>query len=100
MPGSPAYVNASRLYVKSIVRKPLAVVRCKNVSDVSQALVWAGSVGVCVSVKSSGHSMLATSVLDGRLVIDLSALNTINVIGQNVVAGPGTQVHTSFHQPC
>ena len=59
--------------------RPRAIVFCGNDGDVANAIRWARENGVPLRPRSGRHSYEAYSVLDDGLVIDVSAMNAIQV---------------------
>jgi FAD/FMN-containing dehydrogenase len=60
-------------------RKPAAMLRCQNTNDVVAAVNFARESGLLVAVRGGGHSIAGFSVVDGGLVIDLSAMKSVQV---------------------
>jgi FAD/FMN-containing dehydrogenase len=86
----------------TVVREPLAVVYAGCAEDVATAVLAARAAGLCVVPRSSGHSWGAQSVLDGRIVLDMSLLNDTQSLGDRLVrVGPGTQLRqlVAFAEP-
>lgn len=72
-------------------RRPIARVKVADSSDVSKVIEFAGDTGVGLAVRGGGHSVLGHSTSDGGLVLDLSALQDIevDVEGRSAWAGGG-----------
>ncbi len=72
-------------------RRPAAVVRPVDASDVSTAIAFAREEGLSLAVQGGGHSILGHSTSDGGVVIDLSSLKDvdIDVEGRSAWAGGG-----------
>lgn len=66
-----------------IDKRPTAVVTCQGPADVVDAVNFARTNDLGVSVRSAGHHVSGSSVLDGGLVIDVSQL-------RGVATDPGT----------
>lgn len=60
-------------------RRPLAVVRVADASDVSEVIRFAKNTGVDMAVRGGGHHALGHGSSDGGLVINLSALKDLDV---------------------
>jgi len=77
--GNPAYDEARKVWNGAIDRRPAAVVRCAEVSDVVAAVRFARERDQLVSVRGGGHSVGGHAVCDGGLVIDLSLMKAIAI---------------------
>ena len=75
----PTYDESRRVWNAAIDRRPLAVARCADESDVQAAVRFAAANGLEVAVRGGAHSMAGTSVVDDGLVIDLGAMNEVVV---------------------
>jgi FAD/FMN-containing dehydrogenase len=60
-------------------KRPAAIVRPVNASDVAAAVNYARNNGLELAVRSGGHSAAGHSSTDGGLVIDLRDLNQITI---------------------
>jgi len=60
-------------------RMPDAIVRVRTTRDVAAAVRFAAAHGLKVAVRSGGHNYHSASVRDGGLLLDLSALDAIQV---------------------
>ena len=76
-PGDPLYETGRRAFNNRFDRYPAAIVYCAETRDVQNAVTWARTEGLSISAGSGGHSYEAYSVLDNRLLIDLSRLAQI-----------------------
>src|SRR5215470_3188313 len=74
-----AYESARRVWNGNIDRHPALIARCAGVADVQQAVSFARTQGVRVSVRGGGHSAPGHGTNDGGLVIDLSPMKGIRV---------------------
>ena len=90
-PGDPGYDEARAVYNGMIDKRPTAVVRCTNVSDVAAAVKVAKDVGLDLSIRGGGHSAPGFGTHDGGIVIDLNPLQEVIVDPENrtVKAGGG-----------
>jgi FAD/FMN-containing dehydrogenase len=77
-PGDAGYDEAATTYMRT--GRPALVVRPQNGADVAAGIQYAIAHGLVLSVKSGGHSALAFSTNDGGVVIDLSSIDTIDVL--------------------
>jgi FAD/FMN-containing dehydrogenase len=78
-PEDPAYDDARQVFFKGWDRRPLAVARVANADDVAAMVNAARESGLELAVRSGGHSRPGYGTVDGGLVIDLSAMNNIEI---------------------
>lgn len=93
-PGSPLYEDGRRAFNSRFDRYPAGIVFCDNVEDVQHAIIWAQAQALSISVRSGGHSYEGYSVLDNRLLIDLSGLTHLAVdhAAGTATVGPGVRL--------
>lgn len=72
-------------------RYPDAIVRVASVADVRAAVRFAAAAGLRVSARGAGHQFSGIAVQEG-LVLDLSALNHIEVDTDQMIANVGPTV--------
>lgn len=80
--GDPAYEAARRAAVwngRTPGRMPDVIVQAASEEDVSRAVRLAGSEGMCIGVRSGGHSWAGNHVRDGGLLLDVSRLTAAEV---------------------
>lgn len=92
-PGDPRYDEARRVWNGRFDRSPGAIARCRTSADVVAAVRIARGAGLRVAVRSGGHDYAGNSVCNGGLVIDLSAMNSVEVDAgaKTVRAGAGAR---------
>ena len=78
-PEDPAYDEARQVFFKGFDRKPTAVARVAGAEDVAHVVSAAREGGIELAVRSGGHSRAGHGTSDGGLVIDLSAMNGIEI---------------------
>jgi hypothetical protein len=78
-PESPTYESARLVFNRAFDQRPALIVRCASVADIGRALEFAQSQGLAVAVRAGGHSRAGFGVCEGGVVIDLSALNRVEV---------------------
>jgi hypothetical protein len=62
---------------------PAFVVQPLNTADISTAIQFAINNSLTLSIRSGGHSVAGFSTNEGGIVIDLSAMNTIEVLDKD-----------------
>src|SRR5262245_55743380 len=77
------YEDARRVWNGNIDRRPALIARCTGTADVQQAINFARTHGLLVSVRGGGHSAPGYGTNDGGLVIDLSPMKGIRVDPDN-----------------
>ena len=77
-PGDPAYDELRRTFVQ--VGQPALIARCRSAADVGFALEHARTHGLAVSVRGGGHHLAGFGTNDGGLVVDLSLLDSVEVV--------------------
>src|SRR5260221_4595491 len=90
-PASSEYEVARKVYNGMIDRRPVAIVRCVDVADVTAAVNFARQDGLTVAIRGGGHNGAGLAVCDQGLVIDLSSMKGVRVDPTNstVRVGPG-----------
>lgn len=91
VPGDERYAKARRIWNGAVNRHPAMIAFCESTKDVQTALHSARTHGLAVSVRGTGYDVAGRSVRSGGLVIDLSAMNRVEVSGGiATVAGGAT----------
>jgi FAD binding domain-containing protein len=70
--GDDGYETARKIYNAMIDHRPAIIARCAGVADVIDAVNFARSNGLLVSVRGGGHNVSGNAVCDGGMMIDLS----------------------------
>ena len=78
MPTDDAYEEARKSYVSK--GTPAIVLRPNTSGDVVVALQFAKSNSLIISIRSGGHSVAGFCTNNGGIIIDLSMMNTVEVI--------------------
>jgi len=85
-PGHPDYEERRRVWNGAIDRRPLAIARCADAEDVSMAVKFAARERLPLTVRGGGHNVAGLAVRDGTLMLDLGALNGVEVDAQARIA--------------
>ncbi|MEZ7007382.1 FAD-binding oxidoreductase [Streptomyces sp. AD55] len=92
-PGDRSWTTARQLYnTRFDTLRPAAVAYAAHADDIRTALGHARAHGVPVALRGGGHSYAGWSSGDGRLVIDVSALDRVRVGGDEAVIGAGAKL--------
>ena len=78
VPGDPRYAALRSTYTTR--HSPAIVLLPENNEEVASALEFARRSDVPLAIRSGGHGLSGRSSNDGGIVIDLSAMNTIEVL--------------------
>jgi len=91
LPNQAGYEEARKVFNAMIDRRPGMIVQCAGVADVIAAVEFARRWEVTVAVRGTGHNVAGTSLCDGGMVIDLSAMKGIHVnpVTRTARAEPG-----------
>jgi FAD/FMN-containing dehydrogenase len=79
VPGDAGYEEARRVHNGMIDKRPALIARCSGVDDITRAVVIGGEAGMELSVRGGGHNVAGRAVTDGGIMIDLSAMRTVQV---------------------
>ncbi|MGY1700807.1 FAD-binding oxidoreductase [Geodermatophilus sp. SYSU D00766] len=78
-PRDDGYDAARQVWNGNVDRRPAAIARCRDATDVQRAVRFARDEGLLLSVRGGGHSAPGYGTNDGGLVVDLSLLKGIAV---------------------
>jgi FAD/FMN-containing dehydrogenase len=79
VPGDDEYDAARRCFNALVDRRPAVIARCLGARDVAAAFDFARTRELEVAVRGGGHNPAGHCVSEGGLVIDLSAMRTVEV---------------------
>src|SRR4029450_13575797 len=89
LPGSPRYDEVRKPPIPRFHDvRPQAVVLCRTPADVVEAIAFARRSGIEVAVRSGGHDFAGRSSGPG-IVLDLSAMHSLEVADGLATVGPG-----------
>ncbi len=78
-PGDRGYDTARAVFNGMIDRRPLAVIRAVDASDVRRCITFARRHDLPLSVRGGGHSVAGHAVGDGAVMLDLSGMKALRV---------------------
>src|SRR5436190_13415254 len=78
-PDDDGYDEARSIWNAAHDKRPAMIVRCGGVADVMRAVDFARSENLDVAVRGGSHSFPGFSTVDGGIVIDLSAMRSVQV---------------------
>jgi FAD/FMN-containing dehydrogenase len=78
-PEDPRYEDARRVFFTGFDRRPAAIVRVADASDVSRVVKLTRETGAELAVRSGGHSRAGHGVSEGGIVLDLSEMNAVEI---------------------
>src|SRR5262249_32287220 len=79
VPGDDGYDEARAVWNAAIDRRPAAVVRCGDATDVQRTIAFARRHDLPVAVRGGGHAFSGHATCDGGLVIDCSPMREVMV---------------------
>ena len=79
LPADEGYEDARAVWNAAIDRRPAAVVRCADPTDVMRAVLFARAQSLAVAVRGGGHGFAGKATCDGGLVIDCSPMRRVEV---------------------
>jgi FAD/FMN-containing dehydrogenase len=90
-PGERGYDTARTVFNNMIDRRPLAVVRPADASEVVRCIEFARRHGLRLSVRGGGHSVAGSAVQDHAVMLDLAGMKSVRVDPETwtVRSGPG-----------
>ncbi|MDQ6673488.1 MAG: FAD-binding oxidoreductase [Chloroflexota bacterium] len=77
--GDAAYDEARKVFNAMIDKRPAAIAKCVDVSDVIAAVNFAREHGLTVAIRGGGHNGGGLGTVDNGVVIDLSPMKGIRV---------------------
>jgi FAD binding domain/Berberine and berberine like len=78
-PGDRGYDTARAVFNGMVDRRPLAVIRCADASDVVRCIALARRHDLPLSVRGGGHSVAGNALRDGAVLLDLSGMKALRV---------------------
>ena len=78
-PDDPAYDEARMIFYGGFDRRPQVIVQAADPTDVARVIGLARDTGLDLAVRSGGHSPAGHCVVDGGIVLDLSAMRALDI---------------------
>jgi FAD/FMN-containing dehydrogenase len=85
-PDDPDYDDARTVFYGTIDRRPAAIVRVADATDVARVIAVAREAGLELAVRSGGHSIPGHGVSEGGIVIDLTEMRELEIDPQERTA--------------
>ena len=91
LPGEAGYDTARAVWNGMIDRRPALIAQCAGAADVREAVNFARTHNLQLTVKAGGHNVAGKAVCDDGLVVDVSQMNAVQVDPETQTArvGPG-----------
>jgi FAD/FMN-containing dehydrogenase len=89
----PRYDEARRVFFKGFDRRPEAIVRVRDASDVARVVSLTRETGAELAVRSGGHSRAGDGTSEGGIVLDLSTMNVVEIDAHGRAAWAETGVN-------
>ena len=86
-PGDGDYEEARHIWNRAIDKHPAMIVRAASTDDVVRTVRFAASEGLPVAVRGGAHSVAGFSTCDDGIVVDLSAMTTVEVDADGTPSG-------------
>ncbi|MEO8999568.1 MAG: FAD-binding oxidoreductase [Rhodanobacter sp.] len=84
--GELEYEQRRRVWNGAIDRYPLAIARCLDAEDVGAAVRFAARSQLPMTVRGGGHNVAGLAVREDALMLDLGAMNRVEVDPQRCIA--------------
>ncbi|WLI90828.1 FAD-binding oxidoreductase [Massilia sp. R2A-15] len=78
-PGDAGYDSARQIWNAMIDKRPAMIVRCAGPADVLAAVNFARDSKLPLAVRGGGHNIAGSALCDDGLVIDLSAMRSVQI---------------------
>ncbi len=89
-PDDPGYDRARTPFYGGFDRRPQVIVQAADAADVARVVALARDTGLELAIRSGGHSPAGHCVLDGGIVLDLSAMRALDL---------DTEARTAWAEP-
>ena len=85
-PYDPRYDLARGVFFTGFDRRPAAIVRAADASEIARVVNFARETGVELAVRSGGHSRAGHGTSEGGIVLDLSKMNAVEIDAESRTA--------------
>ena len=92
LPDDAAYDEARHVFNAMVDKRPALIASCTNAADVAAAVDFARATGMAVAIRSGGHGVAGTAIVQDGLVIDMTPMKWIDVDADARVARVGAGV--------
>jgi FAD/FMN-containing dehydrogenase len=79
VPDHRDYDEARAVWNGLVDRRPRLIARCRGTADVAAAVRFARDRSLEIAVRGGGHNVAGTSMCDGGILIDLSAMRAVSI---------------------
>jgi len=86
LPEDAGYDTARSVWNGAIDRRPAVIAQCHSAEQVVQAIGFARSAGLPLSVRGGGHNFAGFAVIDDGVMIDLSPMRQVTVDPERRIA--------------
>ena len=86
VPGDTHYDQTRTVFYGGFDRRPAAIVRAADATDVGRVVQFARETGLDLAVRSGGHSLAGHSTTDGGIVLDLGDMKALEIDPRNRTA--------------
>jgi len=93
--GSKEYTLRRHVFNQAISHFPSVIIVPQSEADIVNTIDFANRQNLQIYVKGSGHGVTGAAVIDGGIVLDMSAFQSIELcaVGQSVRVGAGVKNH-------
>ena len=79
LPRDPDYDELRRVWNGMIDRRPICIVRCLGLADVSATIRFSRENNLPLTIRGGGHGVSGKAVMDGAVMMDLSPMKHVEI---------------------